>query len=169
LNLVSSIETLCQNYKVDEVPLSEVNSKLAKLIESIDNVDLSKEIELTILGRERFIKRRFIAFILNYTEEDFWTIEEEQNNGKIKRKDLTKLLGQIYDQRSRTLHHGEPFPPYIFLPPIEDEEINFFGGIVSGERKWEPKDFIPHPHFFERLVNHVIKTYIKKNQFDRKD
>jgi hypothetical protein len=31
---------------------------------------------------------------------------------------------------------------------------------LGGE--WDQDDFIPYPHFFERLVNHVLKTFLNK-------
>ena len=37
-------------------------------------------------------------------------------------------------------------------------------GLRSGEDHWKLKDIIPYPHFFERLVNNVLLTYLKRNQ-----
>ena len=165
LNLVSAIETLCHDYDIEEIPIADVDQQLAKLVDSIKDKDLRNKIEKKILERERFIKRRFVAFILAHTAENFWAGQERLSYGQIRRNDLPDYLERIYDQRSRTLHEGAPFPPLIFLPPIRGTEIvDFSGDLVVGERRWKPKDFIPYPHFFERLVNYVLKTFLKRNQ-----
>ena len=164
LNLVSAIETLCQKHDIGEVTLSDFDPKLAELVDRVENEDLRSRIGQTILGRQQFIGRRFAAFILDYMEEGFWTEAKRPKVGKIKPEELADLLKRIYDQRSRTLHTGEPFPVSIFYPPILGAEIDFSLGVSNGERKWKPKEFVPHPHFFERLVNHVLKTFLRRNQ-----
>lgn len=76
------------------------------------------------------------------------------------------ILKRIYNQRSQTLHAGEPFQPHVFnLIPISStiEIPRWFYGYISGDRRWYEKDFIPYPHFFERLVNEVLKSYLKTN------
>jgi hypothetical protein len=83
--------------------------------------------------------------------------------GRIEPTQLSQLLERIYNQRSATLHRGEPFPPNIFGLPMIGAELDF-GDLMIGDRKWEEKDFIPHPSFFERLVNHVLKNFLLHNQ-----
>lgn len=163
LNLVSAIETLCQESSIGEVTLADFDPQLSELVGSIENEDLRSRIEQAILGRERFIRRRFVSFICDHIEEDFWT-GERPKYGIITPEQLPDLLKRIYDQRSRTLHTGEAFPPSVFSPPVMGAEIDFSFGIVSGGKKWDPKDFLPHPYFFEKLVNHVLKTFVKRNQ-----
>lgn len=169
LNLISAIEVLCQETDIGEITLSDLDQKLAQLVGFVENEDLQNKIEQTILKREQFIGRRFVAFILEHVEESFWTEEKRPKHGEIKPEELHDLLKRIYEQRSRTLHSGEPFPPSIFSPPIMEAEIDFSLGMINGEKKWEPKDFIPHPYFFERLVNHVLRNFIKRNQIKREN
>lgn len=163
LNLVSAIETLCHDYDVEKT-ITDLDHQLAELIGSIENGDIRSKIEQKILKRERFIKSRFVAFILDYIEENFCAEKKRPKHGQIKLVDLPDYLERIYDQRSRTLHTGEPLPPSIFSPPMMGAEIDFSRGIIIGEKRWEPSDFIPYPHFFERLVNHVLKSFLKRNQ-----
>lgn len=137
------------------------------MIEAIEDRELRSKIEHSILKRERFIGRRFITFILDHIENDFWIKDKRPEHGQIKPEQLPELLKRIYNQRSRTLHLGEPFPPLIFEPPLVGAEIDFCLGMTVGEKRWEPKDFIPHVHFFEKLVNNVLKVFLQKNQ-DRK-
>lgn len=169
LNLISAIEVLCQETNIGEITLSDLDQKLAELVGSVENGDLRNKIEQNILKREQFISRRFVAFILEHIEESFWSEENRPKNGQIKPEELRDLLKRIYEQRSRTLHNGEPFPPSIFYPPMMEAEIDFSLGMIKGEKKWEPKDFIPHTYFFERLVNHVLSNFIKRNQVKREN
>lgn len=163
LDLVSSIEALSNDYDIGKIELSKVGNKLATLVNSIEREDLRAEIEQAILEREKSICHRFVEFICNYVEESFWTEEKRPQCGKIESGQLPALLKKIYNQRSKTLHNGEPFPPYIFNVSILKEEIEL-GDISIGTKRWYSKDFIPKPHFFERLVNHVLKTFLKRNQ-----
>lgn len=161
LNLISAIEVLCQDVELDDITLNEIDSELARLINSLDE-SIRDSIEKRIINRERFIKRKFVKFILNNIDENFW-LEDRPKHGRVEKDNLEELLGRIYKQRSNTLHSGEPFPVTIYDSPIDNCEIDFFLNVMVGEKKWEPQDFIPHPHFFERLVNHVLKNYLKRN------
>jgi hypothetical protein len=183
LNLVSAIETLCNDTDIGTINLAEVDSALATMINRITPQDLGKEIEERIVKRERFIRRRFIGFIKQHIDESFWTYQRRpETHVRVKPDDLDRLLKNIYDQRSRTLHTGEPFPEYISrfqsLTDISHleynktytlgrtymEEIPFGNSIMIGSRSWTAEQYIPYPHFFERLVNHVLKNYLKTMQ-----
>lgn len=77
LNLVSSIEVLCDDTDIGSITLDDLNDKrLKQLLDSIENIELRKSIEKQIIGREHFIKRKFIKFILNYIDESFWASSE---------------------------------------------------------------------------------------------
>jgi len=164
LNLVSSIEALCREQDIGVVGLADLDSGLAALVKRIKNINLEKRIEHAILRREKFICRRFREFIIENIEDEFWNSEDRPELGKIKPEDLRELLTRIYNQRSKMLHEGQPFPLQVSKPPLMAAEIDFSLGISIGGKRWEPKDYIPYPHFFESLVNHVLKTYLKRNQ-----
>lgn len=164
LNLVSAIETLCREQKTEEVELHELDAGLASLVDSIENHELKDRIKQAILKREHLICRKFREFIIENTEERFWNYKERPKQGQVEPDSLCELLTRIYNQRSKTLHEGQPFPPNIFIPPLMGAEIDFTKGMILSGRIWEEKDYIPNPHFFERLVNHVLKTYLKRNQ-----
>ena len=142
------------------------NKKLEKYLNEIDNTELRKNIEKTIVENSPFISRRFKKFIIDNIEKVFWTTQGRPVLGRINREDLPSLLNRIYTQRSKTLHYAEPFPRYIFNRPINGEEIPFAKSISHGEKRWNSKEYIPYPHFFERLVNHVLKIFLKKNSND---
>lgn len=166
LNLISAIETLSQDFDIGDVSISDINIKLARLLESIKESELRIQIIQSILKSEKFIRRRFREFILNHIESSFW-LRKKPDTGAIKREDLPRILNNIYDQRSKTLHDGDPFPPWVYQDPTRYEwEIPTALSISFGEKKWLPKEFIPYPHFFEKLVNHVLITYLKRNQIN---
>ena len=164
LNLVSAIETLSRDYDVGKISLSELNPNLATLVNSVKDKKLGQQIEEAILKKERCIGRRFVKFILDHIENKFWDEENRPEIGLIKPEELQDLLKKIYNQRSSTLHMGEPFPPPIYNAPIRGSEICPAKGVERSGRRWGNKDFIPNPHFFERLVNHVLKNFLLKNQ-----
>lgn len=164
LNLVSAIEVLSGKTEIKKPLLSDLDAELGELVQSVENEKLRSQIEQAILKRQPFHRRRFVAFILDHIEEDFWLEEKRPEQGRIDRDDLGNLLRRIYDQRSATLHDGKPFPATVFHPPMMGAEIDFGDSIIVGEKAWESKDFVPYPQFFERLVNHVLKSFVKRNQ-----
>lgn len=164
LDLISAIETLSRDYDIGIVTIADMNNKkLESYLNEIDNTELRRNIEKTIVENSPLIARRFKKFIIDNIEEVFWTAQGRPVLGRINREDLPSFLGRIYAQRSKTLHNAEPFPGYIFNKPINGEEIPFAKSISQGEKRWNSKEYIPYPHFFERLVNHVLKIFLKKN------
>lgn len=143
--------------------------------------------------KDHYVSRQFIEFIKMYLPPVFWEKNENRHitedmsleiiarelGGQINKIEFEDrmipngnedvnwlgILKRIYNQRSQTLHAGEPFQPHIFnLIPISSTiEIPRYSSYISGDRKWHEKDFIPYPHFFERLVNEVLKSYLKMN------
>ena len=164
LNLISSIETLSQDYDIGKISLKDIHEKLSNLVEKIKEKELKDEIKQCLIRRERLISRKFIKFILEHISEDFWRGNRGPESGQIKPEELKNRLRNIYNQRCDTLHSGMPFQPQIFSPPLNNSEIFPAHSIISIDKKWDNKDFIPYPHFFERLVNHVLKNYLKRNQ-----
>ncbi len=164
LALVSAVEVLAERYEIDKPPLQELDPQLAGLISQVDSADLRHRLQNRILARERLIARKFKRFILDHVQDSFWQYEGRPEHGKIEPTELPDLLARIYNQRSRTLHTGEPFPPNAVGPPVIWEEIDRSLGMSAGERSWTPEEYIPHVHFFERLVNHVLISFLDKNQ-----
>jgi len=163
LNLVSSIEVLLKSHRLRKPGFKEFDPVLSKLLDEVEDSNLREKIEKRILNKERFISRRFVDFILKHIDESFWDNENRPKLGRIEPSDLEKLLKRIYQQRSKTLHEGDPFPPTFFLPPLSNAELGLSLGMSSGGRRWERKDYVPYPHFFERLVHHVLNNFLKEN------
>jgi hypothetical protein len=164
LSLISAIEVLCQDTSIPPPPLKEISQPLAQAISRIESDEIRDDIISHIIRRERFISRKFVQFIMKHITDDFWPKSTvNARRGGIMADELPHLLKKIYAQRSRTLHDGEPFPPNIFRPPRGDEDFPLETGILIGTRKWQEVDFIPYPHFFERLVNHVLKNFLRQH------
>ena len=164
LNLISAIEVLCRETKINKPNLKEYDKNLALLVNRISDKQLRNKISNAILNKPAYISSKFIRFIVKHTEKSFWDYEKRPLQGKINSEELEKLLERIYDQRSRTIHNGEPFPIYIFNPPIMGSEKLLGLGVIFGDKKWEEKDFIPNLHFFERLIRHVLINFLERNQ-----
>jgi hypothetical protein len=184
LNLVSAIETLAEDMNIGKPTLDDLRPGLQDLVAKISDLKLQQNITQK-LAEEGFHRRKFAGFIKQQILEDnsFWNYDRRPSkHGRVCPENLDKYLKNIYDQRSRTLHTGEQFPDYIFIPwgqipgldipediylnkkiiihHIPLEEVITAISITSGGRTWKSKDFIPYPHFFERLVNHVLKNYL---------
>jgi hypothetical protein len=170
LHLVSSIESLSRHHEIAPVPLEELDEHLSQLVSRVGDEGLRAELEAVVRKRERFIKRRFVDFVIAHTEEEFWAESTAPDYGRVKPPDLAGHLKGIYDQRSLTLHTGAPFPGYLLNAPIRTEaklgpcEILFTSAVYIDGKSWTKDQFIPFVHFFERLVNHVLKVFIKRNQ-----
>ena len=184
LLLISAIEVLSNNYDIGEIKLPEINRKLANLIEKISEEDIREEITNAVLKLFRFHQRRFVKFIIDHLTDEFWNhqyllkvkhmdiladfvkLGYSPSIGKVTPNELPDLLKNVYEQRSRTLHGGEPFPKAIFNQNVFYEEMSIVFPLTdeASEFQRDRECPIPRVHFFERLVNHVLKNFIKGNQ-----
>jgi hypothetical protein len=163
LLLVSAIEVFVGRYgkhmEEDDLP-QPVRAALAKIPEE----DARQVLLRRILELDRGITRNFVQFVLEHTQDSFW--QEGTNlpaeRGRILKGELPKLLKTIYNQRSLTLHDGEPFPPNVFEPPNDLAEIDRTEEITVEGRRWTASQFLPYPRFFERLVQHVLLTFLDR-------
>lgn len=161
LNLVSAIEVLCRDTIIEKIPLlSDIDQNLATIVDKVSE-PLRSELVEAIIHREKFITKKFVQFILSHIEDCFWE-GERPRMGRVEPDSLKGYLTKIYNQRSSTLHEGKSFPPSIMSPPFYECEIDLFRTSI-GERCWDEHDSIPQPDFFEKLVNHVLKVYLKRN------
>lgn len=164
LNLISAIETLCYNMDIGDVGLSEANEKLHKLVLRVEDDQLRGELSAAIEKELYHCTRRFVEFVQAYVEEEFWQNERpEWERARVDPGDFEKHLRRIYDQRSKTLHEGRPFPPGVYEPPMQGAEVEK-ADIIVGDKKWSSNDHVLNPWFFERIVNHVLKTFLKRHQ-----
>jgi len=163
LNLVSAIEAVSGAYRLSPKPtLPDVDGKLAKLVSEVDSQDLKRRLTAAILGRERFLRRRFVAFVCDHVNHDeLWPLVEPQNFGGQARKLLRRLVENIYDERSLVLHEGRPFPnsirwPYCH-PPCNHGDPSVERAVAAF---WSRRGTVPPVAFLERLVHHVLRQYV---------
>ncbi len=171
LSLVSSIEALCQDHPLKEEPnLSEIYPELDYEIENLITDEQAKNrLRYLFLKKEKFISRRFVAFIIDYTDSEFWKYGNRPKYGKIEADELPKYLRNIYAQRSKTLHEGQAFPPIVLHPRSQNDEICCGLSLMHRGKKWNPSDYIPSIHFFERLVSHVLTNFVKRHQVNKNE
>ena len=148
LNFVSAIETLCQDDSVEKVTLSQIDERLSSLVESIEDDTLRNKISKAIIKKERSINRKFVSFIMKYTDEFFWTRPDRPKYGRIDPQQFENILKRIYSERSKYLHTGEPFQKTIFFPPSSNEEMPLGLATMVRGKRWEEKRLHPTPSFF---------------------
>ena len=114
------------------------------------------------------VKARFVKFIINNTTDDFWDPKRIDTHLPpvlyVEKNDLKEYLKRVYRIRSDYLHDGIPFPPFIYEPPYKNAELPLGDKTWTTEKLWTKADFIPLPHFFERLVRHVLINFLRDNQ-----
>jgi hypothetical protein len=163
LLLVSAIEVFVAKMG-QRTKESELAPELLAALGKIPDETSRRLVVDRILDLDRGISRNFVAFVVDLVSDDFWN--ESPNlaveKGRIEASELSELLYRVYNQRSKTLHEAEPFPPNVMEPPDTDAEIDRSEGISVGQRRWTQSQMIPYVRFFERLVQHVLKRFLAK-------
>lgn len=161
MELVCAVETLAQaDIEGDiSIGLEDLNPKVAEVIRKIADPKLQKELCNTM--RELVgAKKKFRMFVERYTAEEFWA-ESKPGRGRVTCTELKKSIDLIHGQRSNTSHTGQDFPPTVYLPPFLGEETPQALMMTSAQRRWKPKDYVPHVSFFERLAQHLITNFLR--------
>jgi hypothetical protein len=171
LNLISAIEALSNRPSNVDAIIDDYDGDLAMLLHEVADEELRGKLQERILEHLNSgeIGLRFRKFIVAHVEESFWETERpEEGFGCVKPEQLDVLMKRVYDQRSKTLHEGRPFPPWIFHQSVYDEEMPLALGVSHAEGVWSQDDFFPLPHFMERLTRHVLITFLRRNQKSEK-
>lgn len=178
LNLVSAIEALANRQKISMPSIADYDQTLAALLDRVEDQELRNQLGERLLERlnEGKISLRFVRFIQDHVEGSFWEEqsrppeakdetdpEKLRNWGLVVPDDLAEFMKRVYDQRSKALHEGRPFPLWA-LYSSRDEELPRGLGISSGGGFWTKEDFIPSLTFMERLVRHVLIAFLRRNQ-----
>ena len=164
LLLVSCVEVFVAKFspRTQEKDLSaDITESLAKCADE----SAKKKLLNRILELDRGISRNFVSFIQEHISARFWdeSPKIEVAQGRVTREELPDLLKRIYNQRSKTLHEAEPFPPNVLSPPEGEAEIDRRTVLIVGPRRWTQAQMIPYARFFERLVQHVLLRFLEKN------
>lgn len=168
LMFTSAIEALAKHYELKNKPkLSEINAPLDEAIDDlIGDPLIAAKLRTVALKKEGFISKKFVEFVMSNLQDTFWDEGTGPDYGRVKREHMQQILKNIYNQRSLTLHGGEPFPYYVYNCPKDGSEICFASACMAGDRKWRKKDYIPYIHFMEKLTSHILRTYLKSGHLN---
>lgn len=163
LLLVSCIEVFVAKFypKTTESDLpADIQAALATHPDTAMRDKLSKR----LVESDHRISRGFLAFIQQHVSKTFWDESPKirPEDGRVEENELATLVKRIYNQRSKTLHAAEPFPPNVLDPPDNEAEIDRRKEIRVGSRSWGEAQIIPYVRFFERLVNHVLLEFLRR-------
>jgi hypothetical protein len=139
--------------------------KVAAAIALIPEPEARKHVTDRLLEVDRGIQKHFVKFMMEHITQKFWEASPmtlSPGEGRIESAELEDLLNRIYDQRSKMVHAGAPLPPNIENPPENSAEIDRSLEVSALGRKWKRTEFLPYVRFFERLVQHVLVTFLAR-------
>lgn len=161
IKMVSCVEALLKFYP-NVVP-NKLSDKLTHLV-SKDNFEEEEKKIVKNFIKNYWVQVKFINFIQHYSK---WFTKGGRRKAEhcyIRKADIDDFLKRIYSARSAYLHEGKSM--YISssfrakrawkwdLSPGTDTYID--------RRKLIGEDKLPCVRWFERIVNHSLKNFIKK-------
>jgi hypothetical protein len=162
IRLVSAIEALCGQMKLDRKDDALEEQKIVALIAS-SNLSPEQQKELKSTFDVRKSGKKFIRFIEQYSSGYFKGGNFKAKRLKIKRADLEKVLRIIYNARSKYLHAGEPMFLSTPFKGGEKWDTDPILGMWVDSRRFDSAQKLPYAHFFEGLVRHCLLNYLKAN------
>ncbi len=159
--LVTAIEVLV--VRLTQRPTeADFAQRLKDALASVTDADAKKVLVEQLLG-DRKISARFVSFISSRLTAEFWKASPKCTpaEGRIEQSEIQDLASRIYNQRSRLLHEGEPFPPNVTSPPNSPAEIDRSSQVTSMGRIWKQRDYIPYVRFFERAVHYILSDFLR--------
>jgi hypothetical protein len=161
IRLVSAIEALSKNHTLTSKDDTLEEQGIADLIAQ-SKLYAEQRQELQTIFDVRKSRKRFIRFIEQHCS-GFFRRGNLKGNLKIRRADLGKVLNNIYVARSQYLHAGEPM--YLSRPMRGGEKWDAEPslGMIADNRKFHGSQKLPYAHFFEGLVRHSLRNYLKAN------
>ncbi|MBP7671189.1 hypothetical protein KA119_02765 [Candidatus Gracilibacteria bacterium] len=147
---------------------NDLERKVTNLIrKSIFNNSETEELENWLKNRN--IKKRFVNFIAKYSKGFFKSGRRKRKNSHIYKSKLNEFTKIIYNARSKFLHEGTPM--YLSMEPNIDSEkhVDIDGtlGMMSDRKKFNTKEKLPRPRWFERIVNHCLQNFIEEKRLIR--
>ncbi len=109
----------------------------------------------------RLSKCRFITFLSTYSKGFFKGGVWKVPHARIKRSDLDKVAGTIYDARSAYLHKGEPMFISARIRGQHTWHRDPLGEMIVGGRRFPASKKLPYPYFFHHLVRHCLLRYTR--------
>ncbi len=166
LNLVTAIEIVSKHSEIGPLSLAAERSDISRLVGEIASPELQAKVRKRVeglLNEKGYKRRKFVKFIREHINDEFWSAGNPDEFGGIGRELLDNFSASIYDQRSLALHDGFPFQsqagsPHTGASAMRKQEKELV------RKYWRERGRIPPVAFFERVVNHALKAFLKKNQ-----
>lgn len=160
IRLVSSIEALLKWIKLEPEDDLFQGKKLQEVVKN-DTLTTDEMNELKVIFDARKTTKNFIRFIEKYAEDHHFPEKEAGNFTQITKSDLYGVLTNIYDARSRYLHHGEPMHlSEVLRDGIQYDRDPSFGG-MKDNRRFDRDQILPSAVWFEGLVRHCLLKFLE--------
>jgi len=168
IRLVSAIEILSEdlNLPQDQNPLNGVafdsvvrkgDMSAAQLKQLREILGVTKDGQIQIQKS----KKKFVSFVNKYSTGCLTGGNWKAGHLRIKRKDVPKYVGRIYDARSAYLHSGEPMYLSQFMRSPGHWDIDPSLGMIVDNKKFSDKKKLPYTYWFENLVRCCLLNYLK--------
>lgn len=162
IRLVSAIEALSKNVKLDRKDDSLEEEKIATMLaQSSLSAEHKKELRESFNNRKS--RKKFTYFIERHCGGFFKGGNFKAKHLKIKRSNLDGVLKTIYTARSKYLHAGEPLFPSMPIKGGEKWDTDPTSGMIADNRTFTAGQKLPHAYFFEGLVRQCLLNYLKEN------
>jgi len=170
-SLVSAIECLAGfhyedlTFSFDDVQKFQRSNQILSKIEALEGgLSLVSDLKSELLRAERFLRKKFVKFLVEFVPNQFWTTRDEIYDYEnvfpaLNESNFESCLKLIYDQRSKYLHGGQPFPIYVEFGIRRTHPSNMMGELFNLRGK---NKYLPPFAWFERLTHFVIIEYMRR-------
>ncbi|HUW14058.1 MAG TPA: hypothetical protein VM537_30315 [Anaerolineae bacterium] len=170
ISLVSAIECLAAHRFKGPIASFEQIQSLDTVRQLLDQIPAAPGVEASVsrikeelLKRERFLRRKFVAFLSEFPPQSLWRTPDPLYDDPsipppMTRDDFEGCLREAYDQRSRYLHGGVPFPAHAMVGLREMLPVEAMIQYVALQGK---DKYLPPFVWFERLVHLAIVEYLR--------
>jgi hypothetical protein len=173
--LIASIEAIAneifKTYSPDREEMLKTKKSVQKLAIKFGlSEKLAEELALEACKGIPWSNRKFIKFILDYTDDKLWTEDDLFKELPLflpKRDGFESALRQIYSMRGKATHGGHPYPlsTRIGIGPLMPAWVMLeIGGTVGSDNT---KPVFPPVTWFERVVNMALCGFLEKSKIYR--
>jgi hypothetical protein len=162
--LINSAESLANSvfadFKPDRTELIKIQSPVAERAKKYGlTEDLADELAVLASSKTPWSKRKFQLFLETYSDESIWAPDDLFKIPDTlipSRKDLHRILGNIYNARSAGVHEGKTFEASVGIGSGSAVSVHAIHDLISGTPR------IPPLVWFEKLVNTALNRYIER-------
>lgn len=167
MHLITAGEILSNGIHFDkENLLDEATKQLLQRIES--EMPGGAKAANALKGKLRQVKRRFVLAITALVDRDFFSRSEAAEKiNALKEDDFAKNISAAYDLRSRYVHDGIAFGPWVSPRELgANVEVNFGKPVVDAKDKEFGDVLHRSPTFvgLERVIRYAILKFAEQNK-----